>query len=765
MSSREFLEREQEVTLTNCDTEPIHIPGSIQPHGVLLALQEPDFIIVQMSENTQDILGIAPEVLLQHSLSTLIEASQLASLTQQLAIPDVRFVNPLKIEVGERVFDGIVHRVDGVLVLELEPAHERLSLPFPSFYHAVRASATRLQEAQSLQQLTQVAASEVRALTGFDRVMVYRFHEDWHGEVIAEAKRDDKKPYLGLHYPASDIPVQARELYRRNWLRLIADVSYRPVPIIPTDNPRTGEPLDLSASVLRSVSPMHIEYLKNMGVGASMSVSIIKDGQLWGLISCHHDSAKYVPYEIRTACEFLGQILSLQLATKEDHEEYALRAHVKDIQVHIQEHLLRSEYVLASLTQDASLLMELVNAQGVILYLNEQYCAFGETPDEEEGRRLLRWLHDTTTDDVFVTNALTQVYAEAQSIKAVASGVLALSIARVQGDYVVWFRPEVLQTVQWGGDPEQAMQRKADNILHPRHSFDVWSQTVRDTSLPWKPFEIEVARGLRSVIVDRVLRAVMVQRASELATLNAKLERSNNELDAFTYVASHDLKEPLRGIRNYALILKEDYAKHLDSSGLTKVNTLVRLAERMNDLIDSLLHYSRVGQIDLSFAETNLNDVLLQTLDMLSVQIEERHIEIRVPRPLPRVYCDRIRIGEVFSNLLTNAIKYSDKAQSWIEIGYEESALVSNESDAEHEQVVRPIVFYVRDNGIGIREKYFSTIFRMFKRLHGRDAYSGGTGAGLTIAKRIVERHGGTLWVTSTYGEGSTFYFTLQKGI
>ncbi len=649
-------------------------------------------------------------------------------------------------------------------MLELEPAGERLPLPFPSFYHAVRASATRLQEADNLQQLTQEAAREIRTLTGFDRVMVYRFHEDWHGEVIAEARREDMQPYLGLHYPASDIPVQARELYRRNWLRLIADVAYHPAIVVPIDNPLTGRPLDMSASVLRSASPMHIEYLKNMGVGASMSVSIIKDGQLWGLISCHHDCAKYIPYEVRTACEFLGQILSLQLTTKEDNEEFALQARTKNVQVQIQDHLLHTDDMLTSLTQDAPLLLELMQAQGVVFFIHGHYVAFGNTPDEDAVQQLLHWLQGSASEEIFATNTLPTIYAEAQSIKAVASGLLALVITRLPGDYVLWFRPEVVQTVQWGGDPEHAMQMKANNMLHPRHSFDAWSQTVSDTALPWKTFEIDVARSLRSAIVDRMLRTVMVQRSKELAILNGKLERSNNELDAFTYVASHDLKEPLRGIRNYALILQEDYAKLLDSAGLTKMNTLVRLADRMNDLIDSLLHYSRVGQIDLAFAETNLNDVLAHTLDILSVRLEEHHVQVRVPQPLPTLVCDRVRVGEVFSNLITNALKYNDKEHQWIEVGFEETVTDEHGQDAEQEPRAHKFLFYVRDNGIGIREKYKTTIFQMFKRLHGRDKYSGGTGAGLTIAKRIVERHGGTLWVESTYGEGSTFYFTLQKG-
>jgi light-regulated signal transduction histidine kinase (bacteriophytochrome) len=240
-----------------------------------------------------------------------------------------------------------------------------------------------------------------------------------------------------------------------------------------------------------------------------------------------------------------------------------------------------------------------------------------------------------------------------------------------------------------------------------------------------------------------------LQKADELAQLNIELERSNQELDAFAYIASHDLKEPLRGIHNYSNFLMEDYGEIIDAPGKEKLLTLIRLTQRMEDLIDSLLHFSRLGRVDLSMQDNDLNEIVHRILDMLSGRIEETGVEIRIVQLLPVVYCDRIQIGEVFSNLIANSIKYNDKANKWIEIGYIDNPPL-------------PPTFYVRDNGIGIREKHFETIFRIFKRLHSPSKYGGGTGAGLTIAKKIVERHGGKIWVESTYGEGTTFYFTLQ---
>ncbi len=241
------------------------------------------------------------------------------------------------------------------------------------------------------------------------------------------------------------------------------------------------------------------------------------------------------------------------------------------------------------------------------------------------------------------------------------------------------------------------------------------------------------------------------ERTRELEQRNEELNQSNQELDDFAYIASHDLKEPLRGIHNFSSFLIEDYAAKLDDEGRSKLETLMRLTRRMETLIDSLLQFSRLGRVDLAVDRVNLNEIVAEMLDSLAISLQEDRVEVRVPRPLPAVRADRVRVGEIFYNLIVNAIKYNDKADKWIEIGWRENP-------------AGPPVFYVRDNGIGIPEKHHDAVFRIFKRLHGRDKYGGGTGAGLTIVKKIVERHHGRIWLESSAGEGTTFYFTLEEG-
>lgn len=238
----------------------------------------------------------------------------------------------------------------------------------------------------------------------------------------------------------------------------------------------------------------------------------------------------------------------------------------------------------------------------------------------------------------------------------------------------------------------------------------------------------------------------------ELEVANTELQQSNRDLDDFAYIASHDLKEPLRGIHNYSMFLLEDYGDKLDEDGKAKLETLMRLTRRMEVLIDSLLQFSRLGRVDLAMDDVDLNHTVAEVLDSLDINLKAEKVEVRIPRPLPTVLCDRVRVGEIFHNLIVNAVKYNDKEHKLVEIGYED--LGGGE----------PPVFHVRDNGIGIPEKHYDAIFRIFKRLHGREKFGGGTGAGLTIVKKIIERHNGRIWVESAPGEGTAFYFTLAKG-
>lgn len=736
--------------LTNCDREPIHIPGAIQPHGVLLVLREPALEIRQVSENIQALLGVPAQELLGRTLEALLPATQVESVRASLLSERLEDHNPLKLTIrggsGERTFNGIAHRHQGRLFLELEPSSEQEALPFFGFYHQARGSMSRLRDARDLHELCEEAVREVRRLTGFDRVIIYRFDAEWNGQVLAEDRVEKADPYLGLHFPASDIPRQARELYTLNWLRIIPTVDYVPARILALPEEAAQGPLDMSFCVLRSVSPIHLEYLHNMGAFASMSISLMKEGRLWGLISCTDVSGpRYIPYEVRTACEFVGEFMSSFIPSKEGYEDYDQRLRARSVQARLLERMTRSADFAAGLCHPPPELLELTGASGAAVYFNGATTLVGKAPSDEQLQGLIRWLGEKPDPtEVFSTTSLSREYPEAEAFKDVAAGLIAASMSRGRHNYVLWFRPEVVQTVEWGGNPNKPVDVQDDQLrLHPRKSFALWKETVRGRSLPWKDYELEAARELRRNIIDIVL-----QRSEELLKLNTELERSNVELDSFAYAASHDLKEPLRGIHNYASLVLREESGHLEPTNRTRMDTVVRLTQRMESLINSLLHYAQVGRTELSLRETDLNEVLASVLEVLKPRIDEAQVEVRIPQPLPPARCDRVRMVEVFTNLITNAIKYNDKETKWVELG----ATSTPEGGT---------VYFVRDNGIGIKPEYHEAIFRIFKRLHGRDKYGGGTGTGLTIVKRLIERHNGRIWLESQPGEGSTFFFTL----
>ncbi|MBE9030342.1 GAF domain-containing protein [filamentous cyanobacterium LEGE 11480] len=745
--------RQQAILATYRETFPIRTPGAIQPHGVLVAIDPATLTITQVSQNIQLVLGYAPFALLGKPLKILLSKTQLLQLTACLDT-DFEHVNPLKLQFqlqGKmQYFDGIVHQTDAAIILELEPTASAATVEFISFHRLVKGSLNRMQQVAGLQNFLTLVSAEIRKLTGFDRVMVYRFDHDHAGIVEAESKTDALSPYLGLHFPAIDIPPAARELFQDSPLRLIPNIDYAPVPLIGHDDEQP--PLDMSRSLLRQASPCHLEYLRNMGVASTMIIPLIKDQQLWGLIACHHQTPKMVSYEIRSACEFLGQVMCLELSSKVNQTQLNYQVKLQQLQATLIETIVQSDDLTSALVKPDDRLLSLVGAQGAAVCLDQEVTLLGTTPNPAEIRELLLWLTVQAESNLFYTDTLAEQYAPAAAYQSIASGVLFLQISQVRHYAILWFRPEVIQTVQWAGEPQAAMVTDATGAmaLSPRKSFEIWQETVHHASLPWKTEEIASALELRSSLVGIVLN-----RADELAELNTELTRSNQELDSFAYAASHDLQEPLRGIHNYATFVLQDYEDAIDDAGIERLQTIVRLTQRMDSLINALLRFSRLGQAALECKPVDLDRILDRVIRLMQVNRCDMNFEVRRPAALATAQCAPVLVEELFSNLISNALKYNDQATKWVEIGIQPPCVIEEQPAAT--------IYYVRDNGIGIRERHQNKIFQLFKRLHGQKKYGGGTGAGLTIAKKIVERHGGKLWLESTYGQGSTFYFTLGQ--
>jgi two-component system, chemotaxis family, sensor kinase Cph1 len=527
-TASELLAPGEPVDLDNCAREPIHIPGSVQPHGVLLALSEPDLVVEHVSANVAAVLGRDVPDVLGARLEDVLGPRPAEQVRVHLrTFGNLRARNPLVVTAttpaGPVDLDAVLHRMVAgdrtLLVIELEHVQGPRPFSFPNTYQAVRDAVERLNGTGTLTELYDEAARAVRSLTGFDRVMIYRFDAEYNGEVVAEAKRDDLNPFLGLHYPASDIPPQARALYEQNWIRLIADVGYRPAPIVPGLDERTGLPLDLTHSVLRSVSPMHVEYLGNMGVAASMSISLLRDGRLWGLIACHHYSGPHhPPYGVRAAAEFLGSSLSLRLVARSEESELqaALAAEATLVELLVASRDADRTLAEALLGRSSSgvSLLDLVPAHGAVVAGDGTWLSVGEAP--EDPAPLLAWLAAQPEDVTSRTALASQEPGLAAELPGVA-GLLAVRLP--EGRHLVWLRHEAVQDVSWGGDPhnKELARSEGDEVrLSPRRSFEKWTETVRGQCAPWATQELRSVSDLRRRLLETlILRARWELRSAE----------------------------------------------------------------------------------------------------------------------------------------------------------------------------------------------------------------------------------------------------------
>jgi chemotaxis family two-component system sensor kinase Cph1 len=729
------------VDLSNCDLEPIHIPASIQPHGVLLVLREPDLSISQVSENVAEYFERPVEGVLEQPLSSLLGANELAKIREAVTNGQWEKVNPLRLEIGGKLLDGIIHRHAGALILELESVAAAAART-ESMPHSLRPALISLQFARTLQTLCDTIVREVRDLTGFERVLLYRFHASGDGSVDAESKESFLEPYLHLHYPASDIPKQARELYLKNWLRIIPDARYAPVSIVPTLRPDTKTPLDLSLAVLRSVSPIHLEYLANMGVLASMSISLIVRDRLWGLISCaNHTAPRSVAFEVRSACEVLGRLASLQIAALEEHEAGLARISRRARQAELAQ-ALRVGQVLEGVLESPSGLLSIVNAEGAAVLRGPDVQACGITPSSPQIMALADWLDERADSDPFSTSSLSSLYPEARDLVDVASGILTFVLPGTPRRRIIWFRPEVLKHVDWGGDPRKSVETDPRMRIHPRRSFELWKELVRHHSAPWTMPDLEAAEHLRRDALEIHLERQV-----------AREQRAVRARDDLVAVVSHDLRNPLGVIQMQAAILQqtgssgnEEFSRRLH----TCADHIQRAVRQMNILIRDLLDLAKLeaGRFTLQRSVCHMNDLIEQALLILRPLAEAKRITLTADLRAAAVHVDPDRIFQVLSNLIGNAIKFTP-ARGNISV--------------RAETIDTDIRVTVLDTGPGIPPDQLANIFDRYWQARRGDQE--GSGLGLFIAKGIVEAHGGRIWAEVQPATGAVIVFTLPRAV
>jgi len=752
------------IDLGNCDREPIHIPGHIQAYGCLLVLKEPELTILQASRNTEKFLGRDVESLIGKNLERILPKSEVKTVVQFILKNDAGHFGPFKLDPGDRQKIGkltaTLHRNDGLLFLELEPYFKTECDGSFGFYSRVKSSLSNIVNKTTFEESVGYLAREVRALTEYDRVMIYRFEDDGSGIVVAEDKRPDLETFLGLHYPASDIPKQARQLYYKNWVRIIVDINYQPVPIFPAENPVTAAPLDLSHAILRSVSPIHIEYLQNMGVSASLCISLIHDKKLWGMIVCHHYSPKFVPHELRQACEFLGQFMSVELYRQYQNNWERYKTKVKEIQHLFRQKLSGREsdvmyHMMQMIHQSGDRLLELVNARGIVICLRGQLSQCGEVPPPEDLENLLCWLRTYHREEVFHTDRLGELYSPAKNYVQKASGLLAISIYLDRATYqIVWFRPELIRTVTWGGNPNKPVIKDGGEEvrLSPRKSFEAWKETVKGRATPWNELEIAAAAELK----NSLMLAVLQFSHFALEEVAKRAETANRAKSEFLANMSHEIRTPMNAILGFCDLLQglvEDEQQH------GYLDAIAAGGRALMALIDDILDLSKIeaGKLELQYESVELRVLMQEIRQMFSPTAIAKGVslQIDIEKTVPTaIEFDEVRLRQILFNTVGNALKFTEtgSVRIWVR---------TFEPDGD-----RPISLeiIVADTGIGISPDQQKQIFEAFVQSEGQSTRKyGGTGLGLAITRRLTHLLGGDVTLNSELGVGSTFTFTFPN--
>lgn len=723
---KHFTSVSQTDLLDNCENEAIHIPGSIQPHGALLAFL-PDGSLAATSKDAWLLTGDLPPIgspLGEQHLDSRVRAAIHSKLTDTH-----QFSQSLSIEVKGSILDLIMHKSDGLLVVELEKRMQN-SPPLDEYAHMAQHVIDHLHHATGISDMLQIAADEIRRLTGFDRVMAYRFLYDDSGEVVAESRRAEMDTLLGQRFPASDIPAQARRLYVINPIRLIADVAYDALPIWPDNNPLTNKSIDLSHSVLRSVSPIHVTYLKNMGVSASMSISIIVQGRLWGMLGCHHESARLVPHAVRLSCVVLSRIVSA-MAERFEAEAYArtieetanLRQHIIDTadeakELHLAFHNSQDEII------------RLVRADGCALVVEGKLVVAGNTPSREDIVQLIDWLLSNRDEDIFQTNNLEHDAASLTSKMEPICGVMAIRFDREQNGYLLWFRKEQVESVHWAGEPVKNYEDGPfGRRLTPRGSFSVWKQEVRGRSVPWSSGQIEIAKRLRTEF-------------QEIAF--SKSTRLRLDRERLWATLGHDMRAPLQAI----MVCAARLTMNAENAHTTKMaDRITAASQRMSRLVSDVMDISKLQsgmELRMNLRQIDCNVLISEMVAEMRLAFPDSQLEFEAKGD-GTVLADADRFSQVITNLVGNAIHHGDKGR-----------LISISSVATEKKLEIKVSNFAQP----LNATFLADIFSPFKfSEHTDERNKDGLGLGLHIAKEIVKGHAGTMSVSQDEG---TITFAVQ---
>ena len=749
----------QSYDFEHCDDEPIHIPGSIQNHGYLMAIDVDSGRFMIVSENLSSLLA-NDKIVADKSFYDLIddESTPVETVKQtfhrakkeNVRLPvEITFKSKGLVDHEHVSFHAVVYESNRLFVLEIEPATEFQTKIAARQYSKIYAMKTvpSFASMESVREMANAIADTVRLLTGFERVIIYRFNSDQSGQVIAESKVDDMQTYQDLFCPASDIPTQARELYLKNWVRLVSNVEAEQIALLTTGNYNSEEPFDLTNSLLRSMSPIHMQYVRNQGLKASMSVSLVSRGKLWGLVSCHHRKEYYLPQDIRLEVESLSQLFSWQLYAKEEEIAQSKRQ-AADIAIAEMINKISAEKDIGEIFQEnATETLQLMNACGFVFSYGERSVHLGEIPPNDELNDILAKVMERSkqdSDPVRITNL--SEFLDKEKLGSKVAGAVVVPILKENNFYTAWFREENIRERRWAGNPDEktALVTHKERRLEPRTNFEVHVERISNECKAWNDDDLRVADSFNRLFLQHALRSQVFLRKN--MDLLQEQDKSRND---FLATLAHELRNPLSPIVTAVELLKDPANSDIwqDAS-----NMMERQIKQLVTLIDDLMDVSRItqGKIAIAMTKVDLRQVIDDAIETAKRHLtaKKQNLKIDIPEGEIKLTGDATRLSQVFANVLNNAVKYS---------GMEADITI------EVEVTKNFVTVHVIDTGIGIDPSYLPAIFDMFSQA---DEFStntkGGLGIGMTLAQKLVKLHSGTIEAFSDgLGKGSRFSVRL----
>lgn len=743
-----------------CNAIPLHNTNAIQPHAMLLVVDAIDFRVIQISSNVCEWLGMGVDNILNQPLVQFVEKTCVDSIRDKYSKSLLKNVVPeyltFFLNGNHKTYLSRVHEHEHYILIEIEFINEiSAEKQFVNAYHKFQQIAVNINMTSEIQDLAMIAAREIKRISGFDKVMIYTFDEKWNGLVIGEAMEEGMESYLGLKFPASDVPKQARDLYLKNPYRIIPDRNYKRVSLIPELNPLTKASTNLTDVKSRSVVDVHLEYLANMNVQASMSTRIIHHETLWGLIACHHREPKFLSFEECAVFELASNVISSKISSLVNQVRADERIRLNALLREVNSNIVLFDSVLTLFKKYQNEITQLLGADGVAVCWDGEISISGIAPQVHEIKTLLAWL---ITKDFKVVSDITnlpEAFEPAQEYAASASGLLILPIQPYGGNFILAFKREAVKTVSWGGNPGDVLTFEKDSTrYHPRSSFAIWKETVRHTAVPWSEEGLIAAERFRNIVVENTLRKLtstleqkVRERTQELGISNENLSHALEELQELTHVTSHDLQEPVRKI----LLFSAELDKPLESTRKTEyIKKIQKASRRISSLITDLVNIARIRD-NRSFQKCDLQIIVTRVLEKFSEALSQTQVHVDT---LPVINGVPEQIEQLFTMIIDNAVKFRNPTgQSHVKINAD---LVNTpEMNASPEKSGKFVRISITDNGIGFNEKYADKLFKVFETLHP-GAYEG-TGSSLAIAKRIVESHKGRIFAQGKEGEGAVF--------